>query len=59
MLQTNMVTHDGLDAAVKTIELRIDNLKDDLAPIKRAIYWVAALIIGAVILGLVSGLIKH
>lgn len=35
-------------------ETKLDHLAENLAPIRRAIYWAASLIIGAVILALVA-----
>ncbi len=58
-LQDSMVSREGLEAAMQTINLKIDTLHADLTPIKHALYWVACLIVGAVILALISGLVRN
>jgi hypothetical protein len=39
-------------------ETKLDHLHSDLAPIRRAIYWAASLIVGAVILALVALVVR-
>lgn len=55
-LRSETATKDNVNAAVSLVKNDIQGLRDDLAPIKRGIGWVIALVLGAVataILGLV------
>lgn len=64
-----MSTREHVDSAVKMIELTIESavnqttlklqaLQDDLAPIKRGVYWVVTLIIGSVIAAVLALVLK-
>ncbi len=46
-----------LDGAVTTLSQSINNLKDQLEPIRRGMYWGVTLVLGAFILALVNLLI--
>lgn len=65
-LQQNTVTRDHLQSSIENITQKIGHVQADLEPIKRGIYWVILLVLGAVItavLGLVlinkGELVKH
>ena len=47
-----------LAAAVAQLTLQIGTVKDDLAPIKRGVYWAVTLILGALILAMMTLLLN-
>jgi chromosome segregation ATPase len=62
-------TREQVDGAVKMIELTIESavnqtkmqlqsLQDDIAPIKRGIYWIVTLILGSVVLAVLALVLK-
>jgi hypothetical protein len=54
VLQSTTVTREGLANAVSSIHASIQQVKNDLAPIQRGIYWVVTLVFGALILAVLS-----
>ena len=57
-LSATSVTSDQLKSSIELLRVEFRQLHADLALIKRAIYWAATVIIGAVILALLSLVIR-
>jgi len=58
-LATTMATSESLLAAVTTLTLKIDHLADTIAPVQRAVYWAATVVVGSVGLALLGLLFKQ
>lgn len=54
----SQTTKQHVDNAVAGVAAQVQSVKEDLAPIKRGIYWAVALILGAVILALVGTVLR-
>lgn len=53
-LSMTSATSHQLESAVTVLTLKLEHLHADLDLIKRAIYWVAAVVVGSVVLALLS-----
>lgn len=65
MIRTSSATREQLDAGLKAVgqeikdgraqtDLKLDAIKETLDPLKRGIYWVVTVIVGAVILAVIG-----
>ena len=53
-LRVDTATKEHVELAVSRVASQVKALSDDLAPIKRGVYWLIALIIGAVIMAILT-----
>lgn len=69
-LTTQTATREQLDAAVLALgtkvanavdlmSLQIHNIADDLAPIRKGIYWVITMVLGAVVLAVLAFVLRR
>lgn len=57
-IQDTMVTGDGLKDSLAVITVKLENLSDQIEPLRKAIYWAATLIVGSVMVALIAQILK-
>lgn len=58
-LRVSMATSEQLDALENTLHLKLDNLTAAVDPIKRGVYWIVTLVLGAVVLAGMALLLRR